>query len=304
MTIARNHGQHCVSGQLTWFSDRTGVEAYEAGLDRSLAVEAAIQARGQWPGWCTSCRRETTFLVRSGAEFAGRPNLREGLRCIHCKLSARQRSVLMAMQETIPDRRMRGSILEQVSILYRRIRREFPQTKGSEFLTQSHAPGRHYVWRSPARPWLPRILRHESILDLSYRSDSLDFLVHTDVLEHVHDTAAALEECRRVLSPGGVLVFTAPFFTRLDRSTERGYLDPQGRLVEILPSEYHGDGLNAAGIYTFHNFGWSMLELLCEVFPHVEIGMIHSPISGFVHADGAPGDWNMAPIVFRAYKHR
>lgn len=286
-----------------WFGDRAGAEAYEAALDRSLAVESMIQECERWPGWCTACRCETSFLVRSGAEFAGRPSLREGLRCMRCKLSARQRSLLMAVRETIPDRRMPGAILEQLSVLYRSIKREYPRTKGSEFLSGVHVPGRHYAWRSLARPWLPRILRHESILDLSYRSGSLDFLIHTDVLEHVHDTAAALAECSRVLSPGGVLLFTAPFFTSLDQSTERGYLDPQGRLVEILPSEYHGDGLNAAGIYTFHNFGWSLFHLLDEMFSRVEIGFIHSPVSGFVYADGSPGDWNTAPIVLRAIKH-
>ena len=39
---------------------------------------------------------------------------------------------------------------------------------------------------------------------------SFDLVVHSDTLEHVPDPLRALQECRRVLRPGGALCFTVP----------------------------------------------------------------------------------------------
>ena len=48
------------------------------------------------------------------------------------------------------------------------------------------------------------------IEQLSYRDCSVDAITSCDVLEHIHDDAAALREMFRVLRPGGILVATLP----------------------------------------------------------------------------------------------
>ena len=45
---------------------------------------------------------------------------------------------------------------------------------------------------------------------LPFADHAFDVVIHSDTLEHVPDAMRALRECRRVLSPGGVLVFTVP----------------------------------------------------------------------------------------------
>lgn len=223
--------------------------------------------------------------------------------CPQCKLTARQRILIEALRDSLRDRHPgTAAILEQLSRLHRRITREFPAAKGSEFLSDRHLPGSHHLWASASRPWLPRIVRHESILALSYGTNSLKFLAHTDVLEHVSDTRKALQECRRVLSHSCHMIFTVHFFTDRPKSVIRGYFDASGALVELLPGEYHGDGLKSRGIHTFHNFGWGFLEELESIFGRAEIGFAHAPNKGFLYADSARGDWNMAPIVFRVQK--
>jgi SAM-dependent methyltransferase len=50
---------------------------------------------------------------------------------------------------------------------------------------------------------------------LPFRSGSFDLLLAADVIEHLDDDAAALEEFERVLRPGGHLVVTVPAFPAL-----------------------------------------------------------------------------------------
>lgn len=47
-----------------------------------------------------------------------------------------------------------------------------------------------------------------------FKSGSLDIVFHTEVLEHVFDTRLFLDECSRVLKPGGSMFFTVPFSAR------------------------------------------------------------------------------------------
>jgi SAM-dependent methyltransferase len=56
---------------------------------------------------------------------------------------------------------------------------------------------------------------------MNYAADTLDMIVHSDTLEHVPDSRAALAECFRVLKPGGYLFYTVPVvIDRLTRSRE------------------------------------------------------------------------------------
>lgn len=47
-----------------------------------------------------------------------------------------------------------------------------------------------------------------------FKTGSFDVLFHTEVMEHIFDTRFFLEECARVLKPGGAMFFTVPFAAR------------------------------------------------------------------------------------------
>ena len=46
---------------------------------------------------------------------------------------------------------------------------------------------------------------------LPYKNDMFDFILATDVLEHILDTEWAFEELTRVLAPGGRILMTVPY---------------------------------------------------------------------------------------------
>lgn len=287
---------------ISWFQSKEAYLEYEKALPSDFSIEIELSRQAQVQGHCPICNTSTVFKVCSGARFAERPNLREGLICIRCRLTARQRTLVLAFIESdVQNNGSQGAVLERFSRLYKRLRKIDRHIVGSEYLGTDAASGRYRVWWAPGRVPFPRLVRHESIDAMSFESRSLKCLLHTDVLEHVPDTEAALLECRRVLANGQPVIFTVPFFTTQNETTVRGYLDGNGKLVELLPSEYHGDGIKPGGIYTYYNFGWQFFELLQRIFTVAEIGAAYNPDHGLVQADSVPSPWNMRSIVFRCY---
>lgn len=72
------------------------------------------------------------------------------------------------------------------------------------------------------------------MMALGLDDGSFDVVVHSDSLEHVPDPVRGLAECRRVLRPGGLCVFTVPIVVgRLTRSREG------------LPPSHHGQASTA-----------------------------------------------------------
>jgi len=89
--------------------------------------------------------------------------------------------------------------------------------------------------------WLKGI-KKEDITNLSYEDSRFDLVVHSEVLEHVYDVDKALSECRRVLKPNGVCVFTIPVI--MERKTrKRAEVDIKtGKVKHLLSPSYHGSG--------------------------------------------------------------
>ncbi len=90
------------------------------------------------------------------------------------------------------------------------------------------------------------------LCSLRIQSETIDCVVHSDVLEHVSDPLRGLEECRRILAPGGKCIFTVPIIiNRLTRSRSG------------LPPSYHGSPNTLDSDFLVHSeFGaniWSLV---------------------------------------------
>ena len=225
-------------------------------------------------GYCAVCERETEFEIHDAS--SGAPNWRETMACAHCGLINRWRASLHLY-------RMLGSLIpegpvyitEQTTAVYAWLAERLPGLIGSEFVSSGAKSGATVDWNG-------RQLRHEDVTQLSMASGSLAALLTFDVLEHVPGYRRALAEFARVLMPGGMMLFTAPFLFEKQDTVVRAEIDSDGSLVHRLPEIYHGDPLSKKGVLCFQEFGWDLLDdLISAGFSRCEIISCWAPDAGY-----------------------
>lgn len=104
--------------------------------------------------------------------------------------------------------------------------------------------------------------------DLRYKDGKFDLVVHSDTLKDVENPIHALNECRRVLRPGGALCFTVPVIVgRMTRSR-----------AGLRPS-YHGSPEFTSDDFLVHTeFGADTWTYLCEAgFSNISIYSVAYP---------------------------
>jgi SAM-dependent methyltransferase len=117
---------------------------------------------------------------------------------------------------------------------------------------------------------------------LSFGDGSFDVCTNTEVFEHVPDDLQGYREIRRVLAPGGVLLFTVPLHDA-ERTVERARLE-NGVLIHLLPPEYHEDNIRGRNkVLVYRDYGRDIVERLRTAgFSDPEVVPVRDP-SGMRH---------------------
>ena len=162
---------------------------------------------------------------------------REGTVCTNCGSTSRNRAVSFVLARVLDEDqavfrwkyRLSTPMLESSArgalAMYFRMKFDY---YGTEFDPAHIAAGTH-----------PR--DYADFQKLHYDADTFDFVVASDVFEHVRRDADALREVQRVLKPGGHLILTVPYDH--DRAQTIQRVDTSGpKDVHLLAPQYHGGG--------------------------------------------------------------
>jgi SAM-dependent methyltransferase len=210
------------------------------------------------PGYCWVDHAEVDFKCDFQYAFniKGKriPNWRERAICPLCGLNNRLRAAIHLFEQHLESGTDSSIyITEQVSPLYRWLQQNYAQVIGSEYLGEDCAPGSVNA----------RGIRHEDLTRLSIADQSVDFLLSFDVFEHIPGYAKAFGECRRVLKPGGAMLYTVPFRFDAAEHLVRASFDEENQLIHHLPPQYHGDPVRPdAGVLCYQEFGWQLMSEL------------------------------------------
>jgi SAM-dependent methyltransferase len=257
-------------------ADRASFDpVYDALIEPTRKIEAWLELQQQVEGWCDCCGKVVPLRIDAGPRFAHHPSLRAGMVCPR-GTNARAR-LLLRMVRSLGLEQGRCALFEAHSPLASALKELTPlEMHLSEYVDGGVPSGETIMIAN-------RPVTQQDMTATSYPDKFFDVVVHNDVLEHIPWHHAALRESGRILKPGGVLMFTVPFFIQLDQSVQLASLGPDGRVRQhIEPPEFHGDPIRGS-VLTFWHFGWDLLTSLRDAgFDIVELRMSFDPFSGIM----------------------
>jgi SAM-dependent methyltransferase len=217
------------------------------------------------PAYCSVCGHVTQIRVDwtyggFGPPSSIHPAWTETAICEDCGLNSRMRALIDFLKTHLVLSDIHHAYAaEQLTHSFRKLKGLLPSLVGSEFLGSDVEKGKTFLrWRTFRR------LRHEDLTSLTFTDGEFDLAITQDVFEHIPDYQTAFSELLRILSPGGHLVFTIPFFPDLENTRIRASLTNNG-IVHHLPPEIHGNPVSPEGSLCYQNFGWDILQVLCRV---------------------------------------
>lgn len=170
-------------------------------------------------GYCVICGAPTIFEARASW-------LRDFYVCRNCGSIPRQRALVNVLNKLLPG--WRDMEIHESSPCMNFFARECPRYTSSFFLEGVPLGATEGG------------MRCENLERLTFTDDSFDVFITQDVLEHVFEPTAALREIMRVLTPGGVHIFTTPKHRNLMESYRRAEL-VNGVVHHIHDPVYHGN---------------------------------------------------------------
>lgn len=187
---------------------------------------------------------------------------REGTVCTNCGSTSRNRAVAFVLARVLDEDqavfrwkyRLSTQMLESSArgalAMYFRMKFDY---YGTEFDPKKIAAGTH-----------PR--DYADFQKLHYDADTFEFVVASDVFEHIRRDADAMREIQRVLKPGGHLILTVPYDHERAQTIQR--VDTSGPTdAHLLPPQYHGGGGHTLA---YREYGGDLSNLISSAGFNVE----------------------------------
>lgn len=103
-------------------------------------------------------------------------------------------------------------------------------------------------------------VRCEDLQKLRFRDNMFDIFITQDVFEHIIEPEKAFKEVERVLKPGGVHIFTVPYYY-WKRTLVRAKMI-ENHLEYLEPIEYHGSPISDKGTLVVTEWGYDLIPFI------------------------------------------
>jgi len=195
------------------------------------------------PGYCPICMKKTIFIKFN-------PWLRDHYKCISCDSIPRHRALLNAMNLFYPKWKEAN------------IHESSPGGVNSDYIRsncQNYSFSYFFPEVDPGS--CKNGARCESLEGMTYEDNSFDIIITQDVLEHVVHPDKVFKEIARVLKPGGLHIFTVPFYRDLNKTRPR-ITEDHGEICYILEPLFHVNPIDEKGSLVTYDYGLDLPELI------------------------------------------
>jgi len=214
-----------------------------AAVRRRVRLYGPSIARGRVNvGWCPICEARTGFVSTGG-------HPRNSYFCLRCESIPRWRALVHVLSSTYPT--WRTATIHESS----------PGGPASAKL-RAEAPGysASYWLSSVPRGMTVDGRRSEDLEQLTFPDALFDLFITQDVFEHLFDPAAAFREIARVLRPGGLHVFTVPWWP--DETTLVRAVRTAEGVEHLRPPQYHHDPIDPTGALVVRQWGGDLMGFI------------------------------------------
>lgn len=193
-------------------------------------------------GFCPICERRTIFIETD-------PWLRDHYICILCKSIPRQRALIQVMASQIPV--YRTLAIHESSPggpASAKLKRECSGYVQTHFFPDVE-PGK-----------FRRGFRCENLERMTFPDEAFDVVITQDVMEHVLNPDRAFAEIARTLKPGGVHIFTVPFYK--GKKTKVRAVEENGVIRHLEKEVFHGNPIDKRGSLVVTDWGDELLGVI------------------------------------------
>lgn len=197
-------------------------------------------------GYCGCCDNDTYFVELG-------PWLRDEYICSYCRSIPRNRALIRTIQLFAPE--YKAMHLHESS----------PGNQSSQHLKRNcknYSDSQFYPDVTPGTVY--KGFRCENLEQLTFADNTFDLFITSDVFEHVMDPESAFREIARVLRPGGMHIFTMPWYPELSVTRRRAALGDNGKIVHLEKPIYHGNPVSEDGSLVTVDWGLDFCDKVYE----------------------------------------
>ena len=198
---------------------------------------------------------------------------RETLDCPKCGSISRDRGIMWALSSVLESGKLIYELKEKKTLKILEIfgLRYYPKLLDKKF---DYINPKHSKFL-PKLKFFPK--KFADLQRLFYRDHYFDFVITSDIFEHVRLDDKAFLEVFRVLKDGGYFLMTIPFDYSAEKTIEKIQVI-QNNDVFLTKPEYHNQGVEDGGdSLSYRTYGKSLFEKLTKIGFNVEYLNVQIP---------------------------
>lgn len=194
-------------------------------------------------------------ICGSGSGFTQQELGREGWLCKNCSASNRHRAVMYGLGLCL------GSLDSPVAAWkpHKELKILESSGRGSYPMMLKDKFDYYNTEYDPNSELIRKPFSHiADFQQLAYGDSQLDFIIASDVFEHVREDERAFREMYRTLKPSGIFVLTVPYVHEWEQTLIRVKVEGD-KDIHLLPPEYHGGG---GQTLSYRTYGRDLMDRL------------------------------------------